>query len=231
MASSEQIKLLVLGLLLLLGLAVAQGKQQPFVGNPAPDFTATAVFPRRAGSNEFQEVSLSNLTKAQGKYVVLFFYPLDFTFVCPTEITAFSDKYGAFKKLNTEILGVSVDSQFAHRAWINTPRQEGGLGGLEYPLVSDLKREISEAYGVLTEDGVALRGLFVIDKQGIVQHATINNLGFGRNVDEVLRVLQALQHVQDHPDQVCPAGWTPGDATMKPDPVNSKEYFTAKFSS
>lgn len=222
-------RLVIIALLLLPTLACASKK--PFVGNTAPDFKATAVFPRSAGSEEFQEISLTNLTKKQGKYVVLFFYPLDFTFVCPTEIIAFSDRYSAFQKLNTEILGVSVDSQFSHRAWINTPRKDGGLGGLEYPLVSDLKREISKAYGVLSEDGVALRGLFVIDKDGIVQHATINNLGFGRNVDEVLRVLQALQHVQEHPDEVCPAGWQPGDATMKPDPVDSKEYFSAKFSS
>lgn len=163
----------------------------------------------------------------QGKYVVLFFYPLDFTFVCPTEITAFSDRYEEFKKINTEVLGVSVDSQFSHLAWVQTPRNEGGLGDLEYPLVSDLKREISEAYGVLSEEGVALRGLFIIDKEGVIQHSTINNLAFGRNVDETLRVLQALQYVQDNPDEVCPAGWKPGDKTMKPDPEGSKEYFSA----
>jgi len=223
-------KIVIFVLVLLPALALASN-EKPFVGNIAPDFTATAVIPHSKGAEEFQEISLKDLTRKQGKYVVLFFYPLDFTFVCPTEITAFSDKYSAFKKLNTEVLGVSVDSQFAHRAWINTPRHEGGLGGLEYPLVSDLKREISKSYGVLSEDGVALRGLFVIDTEGIVQHATINNLGFGRNVDEVLRVLKAVQHVQNHPDEVCPAGWQPGDSTMKPDPVDSKEYFSAKFSS
>lgn len=218
-------------LLLALVLLPARAWADCMVGNPAPDFTATAVFPHSAVGEEFQEISLKTLTKKQGKYVVLFFYPLDFTFVCPTEITAFSDKYEVFKALNTEILGVSVDSHFTHRAWINTPRHEGGLGGLKYPLVSDLKRDIAKAYGVLSDEGVALRGLFVIDRDGIVQHATINNLGFGRNVDEVVRVLQALQHVQTHPDEVCPAGWTPGDATMKPDPEDSKEYFAAKFSS
>lgn len=163
----------------------------------------------------------------QGKYVVLFFYPLDFTFVCPTEITAFSDRYEEFSKLNCEVLAVSVDSQFSHLAWLQTERSDGGLGDLKYPLVSDLKREISTAYSVLTEEGVALRGLFIIDREGIVQHSTINNLAFGRNVDEVLRTLQALQYVQDNPDEVCPAGWKPGQKTMKPDPEGSKEYFAA----
>eukprot|EP00890_Picochlorum_soloecismus_P001541 jgi/Picsp_1/2388/NSC_05850-R1_thioredoxin peroxidase len=191
----------------------------PLVGNSAPEFSATAVF-----DQEFMDITLSQY---KGKYVVLFFYPLDFTFVCPTEITAFSDRYEEFKKINTEVLGVSVDSQFSHLAWVQTPRNEGGLGDLEYPLVSDLKREISEAYGVLSEEGVALRGLFIIDKEGVIQHSTINNLAFGRNVDETLRVLQALQYVQDNPDEVCPAGWKPGDKTMKPDPEGSKEYFSA----
>lgn len=162
----------------------------------------------------------------QGKYVVLFFYPLDFTFVCPTEITAFSDRYDEFKAINTEVLGVSIDSQFSHLAWIQTPRNEGGLGDLKYPLVSDLQREISEAYGVLS-GGVALRGLFIIDREGVIQHSTINNLAFGRSVDETLRVLQALQYVQANPDEVCPAGWKPGSATMKPTPEGSKEYFSA----
>ncbi|NJN37930.1 MAG: peroxiredoxin [Acaryochloridaceae cyanobacterium CSU_3_4] len=188
------------------------------VGQTAPDFTATAVF-----DQEFIEVKLSNY---RGKYVVIFFYPLDFTFVCPTEITAFSDRYDAFKSLNTEILGVSVDSQFSHLAWIQTDRKSGGVGDLNYPLVADLKKEISTAYNVLDPDaGIALRGLFIIDKEGVIQHATINNLAFGRNVDETLRTLQAIQYVQSHPDEVCPAGWQPGDKTMNPDPVKSKAYF------
>ena len=189
----------------------------PLVGNPAPDFTAEAVH-----DQEFVDVKLSDY---RGKYVVLFFYPLDFTFVCPTEITAFSDRYEEFAELNTEILGCSVDSHFSHLAWIQTDRNAGGLGDIEYPLVSDLKREISKAYDVLSEEGVALRGLFIIDKEGIIQHSTVNNLAFGRSVDETLRVLQALQYVQENPDEVCPAGWKPGDATMKPDPEGSKEYF------
>jgi len=190
------------------------------VGQPAPDFTATAVY-----DQEFQTIQLSQY---RGKYVVLFFYPLDFTFVCPTEITSFSDRYSEFKSKNTEVLGVSVDSEFSHLAWIQTDRKSGGVGDLSYPLVSDIKKEISAAYNVLDpEAGVALRGLFIIDKDGIIQHATINNLAFGRNVDETLRTLQAIQHVQSHPDEVCPAGWQPGDKTMVPDPVKSKVYFAA----
>ncbi|MEO1637232.1 MAG: peroxiredoxin [Cyanobacteria bacterium J06631_9] len=127
-----------------------------------------------------------------------------------------------------EVLGVSVDSQFSHLAWIQTDRKMGGVGDLNYPLVSDIKKEISAAYNVLDpEVGVALRGLFIIDKEGVIQHATVNNLSFGRSVDETLRVLQAIQHVQSHPDEVCPAGWQPGSATMNPDPVKSKEFFAA----
>jgi peroxiredoxin (alkyl hydroperoxide reductase subunit C) len=190
------------------------------VGQSAPDFTATAVY-----DQEFKTIKLSDY---RGKYVVLFFYPLDFTFVCPTEITAFSDRYEDFKAINTEILGVSVDSEFSHLAWTQTDRKSGGVGDLNYPLVSDIKKEISAGYNVLDpEAGVALRGLFLIDKDGVIQHATINNLAFGRSVDETLRTLQAIQHVQSHPDEVCPANWKPGDATMTPDPVKSKEFFAA----
>ncbi|MEN9214526.1 MAG: peroxiredoxin [Gloeomargarita sp. DG02_5_bins_242] len=189
------------------------------VGQTAPDFEATAVV-----DLEFKTIKLSDY---RGKYVVLFFYPLDFTFVCPTEITAFSDRYEEFAKLNTEVLGVSVDSQFSHLAWIQTDRKDGGLGDLKYPLVADLKKTISSAYNVLTPEGVALRGLFIIDKEGVIQHATINNLAFGRSVDETLRTLQAIQYVQSHPDEVCPANWQPGEKTMTPDPVKAKEYFAA----
>ena len=190
------------------------------VGLQAPDFTATAVV-----DQEFKEISLSQY---RGQYVVLFFYPLDFTFVCPTEITAFSDRYDAFKSLNTEVLGVSVDSQFSHLAWIQTERKQGGLGDIAYPLVADLKKEIAAAYNVLDEaEGVALRGLFIINPEGVVQHATVNNLPVGRNVEETLRVLQAFQHVEANPDEVCPANWTPGERTMNPDPVGSKDFFAA----
>ncbi|TVP65633.1 MAG: peroxiredoxin [Leptolyngbya sp. LCM1.Bin17] len=188
------------------------------VGQMAPEFMATAVV-----DQNFKTIKLSDY---RGKYVVLFFYPLDFTFVCPTEIAAFSDRYDEFKGLDTEILGISVDSEFSHLAWIQTERKLGGVGDLNYPLVSDLKKEISADYNVLDpESGVALRGLFIIDRDGVIQHATINNLAFGRKVDETLRVLQAIQHVQTNPNEVCPADWQPGDKTMAPDPVKAKEFF------
>ena len=189
------------------------------VGMQAPDFSATAVV-----DQEFKDIKLSQY---RGKYVVLFFYPLDFTFVCPTEITAFSDRYTDFSSKNTEVLGVSVDSKFTHLAWIQTPRNEGGIGDINYPLVSDLKREICQAYNVLNEDGEADRGLFIINPNGVIMHSTINKAPVGRNIDETLRILQAYQYVESHPDEVCPAGWTPGDKTMKEDPKGSKEYYSA----
>ncbi len=187
------------------------------VGKVAPDFMATAVV-----DQEFKTIKLSDY---RGKYVVLFFYPLDFTFICPTEINAFSDRYADFTANNAEVLGVSVDSEFSHLAWIQTDRKSGGIGDLTYPLISDLKKEIATAYHVLTEDGIALRGLFIIDPQGVVQHSTINNLAVGRNIEEVLRTLKAFQHVQSHPGEVCPAGWQEGDKTMIPDPAKSKIFF------
>ena len=189
------------------------------VGQEAPDFSATAVY-----DQEFKEITLSGL---KGKWVVLFFYPLDFTFVCPTEITAFSDRYQDFSSLNTEILGVSVDSKHCHLAWIQTPRNEGGIGDINYPLVSDLKREICQAYNVLNDDGEADRGLFLINPEGIVMHTTVNKAPVGRNVDETLRILQGYQYVAANPDEVCHANWTPGEKTMLEDPKGSKEYFSA----
>ncbi|CAM9103749.1 unnamed protein product [Chrysoparadoxa australica] len=188
------------------------------VGQLAPDFDAIAVF-----EEEFGTVTLSDYLGK--KYVVLFFYPLDFTFVCPTEIIAFSDKFEEFSNLNTEILGVSVDSEFAHLAWLQMSRETGGLGNLKYPLISDIRKEICSGYNVLTEKGVALRALFIIDKEGRIQHSTINNLAFGRSVDETLRVLKAIQYVQQNPDEVCPANWHPGGKTLIPDPIKSKDYF------
>lgn len=190
------------------------------VGQNAPDFTATAV-----ADQEFKVIKLSDY---RGQYVVLFFYPLDFTFVCPTEVIAFSDRADEFKAINTQILGISVDSEFSHLAWIQTERKMGGVGDINYPLVSDIKKEISTAYNVLDPDaGISLRGLFIIDKDGIIQHCTVNNLSFGRNINEVLRTLQAIQHVQSHPNEVCPVDWKPGDKTIVSDPEKSKIYFSA----
>ncbi|TKY53143.1 2-Cys peroxiredoxin BAS [Spatholobus suberectus] len=184
---------------------VKASSELPLVGNTAPDFEAEAVF-----DQEFIKVKLSDYIGK--KNVILFFYPLDFTFVCPTEITAFSDRHAEFEALNTEILGVSVDSVFSHLAWIQTDRKSGGLGDLKYPLISDITKSISKSYGVLIPDqGIALRGLFIIDKEGVIQHSTINNLAIGRSVDETKRTLQALQYVQENPDEVCPAGWKPGE--------------------
>jgi alkyl hydroperoxide reductase subunit AhpC len=186
------------------------------VQKEAPNFSATAVV-----NEEFKTVQLSDY---RGKYVVLFFYPLDFTFVCPTEIIAFSDRVEEFQKRGCEVVGVSVDSQFSHLAWIKMPRTEGGLGGLKYPLVADLTKKISCDYGVLLDGGIALRGLFLIDKGGIVRHVTINDLPIGRSVDEAIRVLDALQYFEKN-GEVCPADWKPGKATIKPGVKESKEYF------
>ena len=191
---------------------------EPLVQKPAPDFKATAVVGKL-----FKEVSLQNY---KGQWLVLFFYPLDFTFVCPTEITAFSDRAKDFRKLNCEILGCSIDSQFTHLAWINTPRKEGGLGDIAYPLLADVTKKIAGAYGVLTEGGIALRGLFLINPKGNVVYSVIHDLSVGRNVDEILRILKAFQQVEKT-GEVCPANWHEGKKTMKADPVKSKEYFAA----
>ena len=191
------------------------------VGLQAPDFSATAVV-----DQEFKEITLSHY---RGKFVVLFFYPLDFTFVCPTEITAFSDRYSDFSSRNCEVLGVSVDSQFSHLAWVQTDRKNGGLGDIAYPLLADLKKDIARAYEVLDEEaGVALRGLFIIDPDGVIMQSTINNLPVGRSVDETLRLLQAFQHIRSNPDEVCPANWTPGDKTMNPRPDQEQGVFRSR---
>jgi peroxiredoxin (alkyl hydroperoxide reductase subunit C) len=186
------------------------------VGKPAPQFSLDAVH-----QDQFRSVSLEDYKR---KWLVVFFYPLDFTFVCPTEILAFSDRANEFKKFGAEVIGVSIDSKYTHLAWCQQPRKQGGIEGLSYPLLSDMNKKMAADYGVLTADGVALRGLFIIDPDGIVQHATVNNLGVGRSVDETLRVLQAFQFVRDH-GEVCPANWQPGGDTMKPDPAKAKTYF------
>jgi peroxiredoxin 2/4 len=186
------------------------------VTKEAPDFKAQAVMP----DNSFAELKLSAY---RGKYVVLFFYPLDFTFVCPTEIIAFDKALAKFKQKNAEVLGVSVDSHFTHLAWKNTPRKQGGIGQVNYPLVADLDKKISQAYEVLLEGGIALRGLFLIDQQGVIRHALVNDLPLGRNVDEALRVLDALQFTEVH-DEVCPANWKQGEEAMKPTAKGVAEY-------
>ena len=178
------------------------------VTKEAPDFTAQAVTPE----NTFAELTLSSY---RGKYVVLFFYPLDFTFVCPSEIIAFDQKLNAFREKNCAVIGVSIDSHFSHWAWKNTPVTQGGIGPVQYPLVADIKKDIARAYGVLLDESVALRGLFLIDRKGIVRHAVINDLPLGRNVDEALRMLDALQFTEKH-GEVCPANWRAGEEGMRP---------------
>lgn len=198
-------------------ISTTPGLFAPVVQKPAPDFKGTAVV-----DGQFKELKLSDY---QGKYLVLFFYPLDFTFVCPTEIIAFSERMGDFQRINTEVVGVSTDSHFSHLAWINMPRKQGGLGGLKYPLLSDFNKTIARDYGVLVEEGgVALRGLFIIDPKGVVRQITINDLPVGRSVDETLRLIKAFQFVEEH-GEVCPANWTPDSPTIKPDPKNSRSYF------
>jgi len=190
------------------------------IGKPAPDFKATTVMP----DGSFQDVSLSDY---KGKWVVFFFYPLDFTFVCPTEIIAFSDAAPQFEAIDTVVIGASVDSHFTHLAWTKQSRKDGGLGKMNIPLVSDLTKSISQDYGVLLEDaGISLRGLFIIDPQGVLRQITMNDLPVGRSVDETLRLVQAFQYT-DKNGEVCPANWKPGSATIIPDPEDKLKYFNA----
>jgi peroxiredoxin 2/4 len=188
------------------------------VGKSAPDFSEKAV----KGQEIIENFSLSQF---KGKYVVLFFYPLDFTFVCPTELHAFQEKLAAFKAINTEVVAVSTDSWFSHAAWLNTPKNKGGIEGIEYPIVSDFNKTISADYDVLLGGGMALRGLFLIDKEGVVQHQVINNLPLGRNVDEALRMTAALQHTEEH-GEVCPANWNQGSEAMKPNADSTAAYLS-----
>lgn len=186
------------------------------VGNKAPDFAAQALV-----DGDFKEVKLSDY---KGKWKILFFYPLDFTFVCPTEIVAFSEKTKEFRERKCEIIACSVDSVFSHLAWTQQDRADGGLGEINFPILSDLNRHVARSYEVLNEDGVALRGLFLIDDKDVIQHATINNLSVGRNVDEALRLLKAYQFTAEK-GEVCPANWEEGSDSMKPNPSGSKEWF------
>ncbi|MBI5862738.1 MAG: peroxiredoxin [Rhodocyclales bacterium] len=186
------------------------------VGKKAPDFTATAVY----GDNDIKELTLSSL---QGKYVVLFFYPLDFTFVCPSELIAFDRRLEEFRKRNVEVIGCSIDSQFTHLAWKNTPVEKGGIGQVGYPLVADITHAICQAYDVEAAEGVAFRGSFLIDQAGVVQHQIVNNLPLGRDIDEMLRIVDALQFTEAH-GEVCPAGWQKGKTGMQASPDGVARY-------
>lgn len=191
------------------------------VQKPAPDFKAQAVMP----DGSFKELTLSEY---KGKYVLLFFYPLDFTFVCPTEIIAFSDRCAEFSKIGVQVIGVSVDSHFTHLAWRNMSRDQGGLGNIEYPLVADINKKIARDYDVLVDEAVALRGLFLIDQKGTVRHQVVNDLPLGRSVDEALRMVQALQFFEKN-GEVCPANWKEGSRTIKPTVQESKKFFSAEY--
>lgn len=188
------------------------------VTQKAPDFNAPAVMPSGVVEENFK------LADLRGKYVVLFFYPLDFTFVCPTEIIAHHKRMAQFKDKGVEVVGVSIDSQFTHFAWRNTPIEEGGIGAIDFPLVADVKHEIARAYGIEHPDaGVALRASFLIDREGVVQHQVVNNLPLGREVDEMLRLVDALQFTEAH-GEVCPAGWQKGEGGMKPTAEGVADY-------
>ncbi len=193
------------------------------VGRPAPDFTASAVL----GDGEI--VDDFNLHKTlKGKYGVVFFYPLDFTFVCPSELIAFDHRLAEFKKRNVEVIGVSIDSQFTHNAWRETAVENGGIGKVGYPLVADVKHEICKAYDVEHPDaGVAFRGAFLIDTEGTVRHQVVNDLPLGRNIDEMLRMVDALQFHEKH-GEVCPAGWKDGDKGMEATPAGVATYLASE---
>ena len=188
------------------------------VGRPAPDFTSAAVLGDGTIVENFK------LSDFKGKYVVIFFYPLDFTFVCPSEIIAHDHRVAAFEERGVQVIGVSIDSQFSHFAWRNTPVNKGGIGPVKFPLVADVNHDIVTNYGIAhPEAGVALRASFLIDKDGIVQHQVVNNLPLGREVDEMLRLVDALQFTEEH-GEVCPAGWQKGQSGMKPTTDGVAEY-------
>jgi len=190
------------------------------VGKPAPDFTLEGYY-----NGKFETFRLSDY---RGKWTLLLFYPLDFTFVCPTEVLSFSKEAAAFTERNCQVFGVSVDSKFTHKAWVDSKYEDGGLGGsLNYPLLADIKKTTAADFGVLLEDGVALRGLFLIDPNGTIMHATINNLPVGRSAKEALRTLKAFQYVTSHEGEVCPADWDEGDDTMKANPAGMREYLSS----
>ncbi|HBP6462434.1 TPA: peroxiredoxin [Pseudomonas aeruginosa] len=178
------------------------------VNKQAPDFNAAAVLGDGSLVDSFQ------LSSLRGKYVVLFFWPLDFTFVCPSEIIAHNNRMDKFRELGVEVVGVSIDSQFTHHAWRSTPVEKGGIGAVEFTMVADLKHEITRAYGIEHDDGVALRASFLIDRAGVVQHQVVNNLPLGREVDEMVRLVEALQFTEEH-GEVCPAGWRKGRKGMQ----------------
>ena len=212
--------------ILMLSLAAISLQRAGFPRGPAPHFNGEAVI-----DNKIVKLDSKNY---KGKYLILLFYPFDFTFVCPTELTAFSEKASEFSSLNANIIGLSVDSAFSHLAWTRTKRDQGGVGQLNFPLFSDITKDVSRSYGVLVEDkedelnGASLRGLFIIDEKGIIRHVQINDAPVGRSVDEVLRLVRAFQYTDKH-GEVCPANWQEGSKTIKPNPDDKLDYFKATF--
>lgn len=195
------------------------------VGRQAPDFNTAAVLGDGTITENFK------LSDLRGKYTVLFFWPLDFTFVCPSEIIAHENRRGAFEERDVQLVGVSIDSQFTHFAWRNTPVDKGGIGEVGFPMVADVQHEICRAYGVEhPQDGVAFRASFLIDKEGVVRHQTVNDLPLGRNVDDMIRVIDALQFHEKH-GEVCPAGWQKGQEGMKADADGVADYLSKNASS
>jgi len=190
------------------------------VAKEAPDFNAPAVMPSGVIEENFK------LSDLRGKYVVLFFWPLDFTFVCPTEIIAHDRRMEQFKERGVEVVGISIDSQFTHFAWRNTPVDQGGIGPIQFPMVADITHEITRSYGIEHPDGVAMRASFLIDKEGVVQHQVVNNLPLGRNVDEMLRMVDALQFTEEH-GEVCPAGWQKGESGMQATAEGVSDYLSS----
>lgn len=188
-----------------------------FISQIAPNFDAEALMP----DNSFGNIKLSQFKLK--KYVVLFFYPLDFTFVCPSEIILLSNKISQFKSRNTEVLGISVDSKFSHYAWANTSIKDGGIGNISFPLISDISKHISNSYDVLLNDSVAVRATILIDKQGIIKYYSLNDLSLGRNIEEIIRIIDALQHTEKY-GEVCPAEWNKGELAISPDIKSTKEY-------
>jgi len=190
-----------------------------FIQKPAPIFEAEALMP----NGSFDKISLNKFKNKN--YVLLFFYPLDFTFVCPSEIIAFSKRVKKFREKNCEIIGISIDSKFTHKAWVDTPLNKGGVGKIDFPLISDLDKNISRNYNVLINESISLRATFLLDKSGIIRHYSVNDLPIGRNVDEYLRILDALQYIEKY-GEVCPAGWTKGAEAIKTTSDGIKEYLT-----
>lgn len=194
------------------------------IGQAAPTFKATAVMP----DDSMQEIALNDFKGR--KYVLLFFYPLDFTFVCPTEIIAFNNRILQFESLDTKVLGVSIDSQYTHLAWKTTPINKGGIGSIQFPLLADVNRSISQSFGVLNSEGVAFRATFIIDKQGMIKHQAVNDLPIGRNVEESLRIIEAIQH-HEMSGNVCPAGWNNNKDSFVASHDGVVDYLTANAES